>query len=59
MGQLMFRCPTTGQEFNSGFQISTKDISQVPSSFPIRLRCLCCPEMHEFKFIDGRISEKP
>lgn len=58
LGQLFFRCPTLGREFDGGFQIDAKDLKQVPPSFPIRLRCKVCMEFHEFKFATGRISEK-
>ena len=57
MGQLFFRCPTTGHEFDSGFQIDADDLSQVPPSFPINLRCKVCQKLHEFKFVAGRISD--
>jgi hypothetical protein len=59
VGQLFFRCPTSGDEFDTGFKIDTKDLSRVPSGATMRLRCMGCQEMHEFKIAQGRIVEKP
>jgi len=58
MGHLIFRCPKTLAEFDSGFQAGTKDMAAVPQTTTIRLRCPNCDSTHEFKLADARIEEK-
>lgn len=58
MGYVIFRCPKTLAEFDSGFQAGTTDVKAVPQTTTIRLRCVICGGTHEFKFADARIEEK-
>jgi hypothetical protein len=58
MGHLIFRCPKTQKEFDSGFQAKPSDLNYLPAGATIRLRCRICNERHEFKFEDARIDEK-
>ena len=59
MGDLMFRCPKTGQEFKSGFQATQSELKLVPRNATISLRCSICGATHEFEFVHARIDEKP
>jgi hypothetical protein len=38
-GALMFRCPTSGQAFDSGFRIDQASLATIPSAATMRLRC--------------------
>ena len=58
MGRVIFRCPDTRQEFDSGFQAKSGDLNYLPADATIRLRCRICNPRHEFKFADARIEEK-
>lgn len=58
VGQLMFRYPTKDREFDSGFVVDTSDMRRISPSETLRLRCKVCLEIHEFKWADGRVSEK-
>ena len=57
MGHMIFRCPKTLFEFDSGFQAGKTDIQAVPQTTTIRLRCAICGGSHEFKLADARIEE--
>ncbi len=58
MGQLIFRCPKTKKEFDSGFQAKATDLTLLPKGATIRLRCMVCGEIHEFNFAGARICEE-
>lgn len=55
MGRVIFRCPQTDQEFDSGFQASPGDIRLLPTGAKINLRCSICGVKHEFQFADARV----
>jgi hypothetical protein len=57
MGPVMFRCPKTQKEFDSGFRAGAEDLKAMPRTATIQLRCVICGLMHEFKFADGCIKE--
>jgi hypothetical protein len=56
LGQVVFRCPKTGQDFESGFHANPNDLQFLPEDARINLLCRICGEKHEFKFTEGRIS---
>jgi hypothetical protein len=58
MSQLIFRCPKTKKEFDSGFQAKATDLMLLPKGATIRLRCIVCGEIHEFHFAAARIGEE-
>ena len=58
MGQLILRCPKTGNEFDSGFVLEPSDHRGISPTVQWRLRCKACLETHEFKIVDGRIGDK-
>jgi hypothetical protein len=58
VGQVVFRCPQTGQEFESGFRASARDMQLLPKDASISLLCRICCDKHSFKFTEGRISER-
>ncbi len=58
MGHVIFRCPNTDSEFDSGFQASPGDLRLLPVGAKIQLRCRICGAKHEFKFAHARVDEK-
>jgi len=57
VGDVIFHCEKTGQEFDSGFQANSGDMQFLPADAKIRLRCRICREFHEFKFTNAKIDE--
>jgi hypothetical protein len=57
VGDVIFRCQRTGQEFDSGFQANSGDMQFLPADAKIRLRCRICGEFHEFQFASAKIDE--
>lgn len=58
MDRILFRCPKTNEEFDSGFVAAPADMNLLPKEATIGLRCPLCGERHEFKLTDARIVEK-
>jgi len=58
MGQLLFRCPKTGENFDSGFEAGSSEIKLLPAGAKFRLRCKICGELHEFRFADAKVNDK-
>jgi hypothetical protein len=52
----MVRCPKTGREFNSGYRTNGGDLSAVPPSFTIRIRCPLCKETHAVSLAQARVA---
>lgn len=52
---LTFRCPKTGKEFYSGFQVTPDELKNLPPDYKIAVRCKSCFEMHEFTFSEAKI----
>ena len=57
MGRVIFRCPQTDQEFDSGFQANPGEIKLLPTGAKIHLRCRICGVKHEFQFADARVGD--
>jgi hypothetical protein len=57
-GDLMFRCPKTERDFNSGFTADQNELAVIASCPHLRMRCPECGEPHEFKFADGWLQAK-
>jgi hypothetical protein len=57
VGDVIFRCQKTGQEFESGFQANARDINLLPADAKIHLRCRICGDLHEFKFASAKIDD--
>lgn len=58
MGQLLFRCPKTGELFDSGFQAGSSEMRLLPAGSKFRVRCKICGQTHEFKFADGKVKDE-
>jgi len=58
MGQLLFRCPKTGKEFDSGFQAGSLEVKLLPAGAKFRVRCELCGDLHDVKFADGKVKDK-
>jgi len=58
MGQLLFRCPKTGRDFDSGFQAGSSEMNLVPAGAKFKVRCEICGNLHEFRFSDAKVREK-
>ncbi len=59
VGDLMFRCPTTGRMFNSGFQADRAALTLVPRTATMRLRCPHCEEAHAVSVAHGSLERRP
>jgi hypothetical protein len=46
MGYLTFRCPKTGEEFDSGFQANPDELRSMPPGHKSAVRCKNCFETH-------------
>ncbi len=57
MGRVFFRCPQTGEDFDSGFQAGPGDLRYLPTDAKINLRCRICGAKHELRFADARVDE--
>jgi hypothetical protein len=57
MGELRFRCPKTGEDFDSGFQAGSSEMKLLPAGAKFRLRCKLCGEVHELKFADAKVND--
>lgn len=57
MGQLVFRCPKTGKDFDSGFQAGSSEVKLLPAGAKFRVRCEVCGGLHEFRFADARVND--
>lgn len=55
-GRLMFACPATREEFDSGFQFSADDLAKVPREYTMRVRCRSCLQVHEFSLANAWIA---
>ncbi len=58
MAQLIFRCPRTKEDFDSGFQAGSSEMKLLPAGAKIRVRCKVCGDLHEFKFADARLKDQ-
>jgi len=58
MDRVLFRCPKTSEEFDSGFEAGQAEIGLLPKGAAISLRCPLCAERHAFKFSDARIVKR-
>lgn len=58
MGQLLFRCPKTGKDFDSGFQAGSSELRQLPAGAKFRVRCEVCGDLHEVKLADASVKDK-
>jgi hypothetical protein len=56
-GFLMFRCPKTGEAFDSGLRFSVEEMRFVPAGYSIKLRCKSCLQLHEFKLNESWIAQ--
>jgi hypothetical protein len=59
MDRILFRCPKTNQEFDSGFVAAPADMNLLPKEATIALRCRLCGDRHEFKLAEARIVRQP
>ena len=57
MAEVVFCCPKTGTEFESGFQALPHDLQVIPRDAQINLQCRVCGERHHFKFSEARTIE--
>ncbi|MBI4276202.1 MAG: hypothetical protein HY659_16030 [Rhizobiales bacterium] len=54
-GNLMFRCPVTGREINSGFNTDQDGLRGIPPMQSMHVRCPACWKLHDLKFSAGWI----
>lgn len=59
MNFLFFRCPATGAEFNSGFNVTSSELKNLDRNARLTIICRECGKKHEYAFVEGRIAEAP
>ncbi len=52
MGTLVFRCPRTGRDVESGIMPDGNSLF-LRRLFSVRVRCPLCEDLHEWRVIDG------
>jgi hypothetical protein len=57
MGALVFRCPRTGRDIESGI-IPDGDSLFLSRLFSVRVRCPLCEDLPEWRGIDGRRTDR-
>jgi hypothetical protein len=55
-GPLMFRCPKTGEEFDSGFRFTPDALTSIPAGYKMNVRCKSCLQLHEFLLAEAQIA---
>jgi hypothetical protein len=58
-GDLMFRCPITGSDFDSGFIADQSDLAAISPLARMSARCPRCGQSHALKFADAWIRTRP
>jgi hypothetical protein len=56
LGNLVFRCPATGEKFDTGFQSTRAEMKKMPGDAQMILRCPVCRDRHTFMVADGEIT---
>ena len=56
-GALMFRCPKTSEEFDSGFRFAPDAMTSIPPGYKMNVRCKSCRQLHEHLLSEARIAE--
>ncbi len=54
VGDVMFRCPKTGREFDSGFDADQSSVEHIASK-TLQLRCRVCGDNHTYTFAEARV----
>ena len=56
MGSLIFKCPATGEKFDTGFQSTRTEMKKMPPDAQMILRCPVCRDRHMFEVVEGEIT---
>jgi len=56
LGNLIFRCPATGERFDTGFQSTRAEMKKMPADAEMILRCPVCRDRHTFMVAEGEIT---
>lgn len=57
MGRLMFVCPDTGRDFDTGFSSTPGELLEIAVDKSITLRCTICGRLHRFVVAHGRVEQ--
>jgi hypothetical protein len=57
LGDLMFRCPSTGKDFKSGFVANHASLAHIGMK-SLNLFCHLCGKTHIYRFREAQISMK-
>jgi hypothetical protein len=57
-GSVMFWCPDTERNFDSGFVADKSELQAISSFAHLRARCPECGKLHELNFADGWIQAR-
>lgn len=55
---MLFKCPSTGEDFDSGFRAGLSEMKLLPVGAKFKIRCEVCGELHEFKFADATVKDE-
>jgi|HubBroStandDraft_6_1064221.scaffolds.fasta_scaffold2382623_1 hypothetical protein len=58
MGEVVFRCPNTAADFESGFQAEPNELISLPANTTISIWCPSCGGRHDIKLSEGKIADK-
>lgn len=58
-GSVIFRCPNTGKDFDSGLVASESERAAIAAFAIVVPGCPECGRSHELKFAEGRIEVRP
>ena len=53
---LIFQCPATGKDIDSGIRTDQRSVSRVAQA-PVTLACPHCHGAHRLRMVDGRLSD--
>jgi hypothetical protein len=56
VGNLVFKCPATGEKFDTGFLSTRAEMQKMPRDAQMILRCPVCRNRHTFMVVDGEIT---
>jgi hypothetical protein len=59
MGRMIFCCPDSGREFDSGFRSTAEELGRIPADYKMNVMCSICYRFHPVTVSQARISDEP
>jgi len=57
MDALIFQCPSTHRTFRSNFRATREELTKIPRTAVIQLRCEICKEHHTFVVAECTVED--